>query len=271
MATTASPTMNDTEKQAFVSRVVNIPIINEGLTNAQSVIQSNSYSAAAYDKASVAAVNLYKATEPFQTRLQPQLEAVDKFANKSLDYVQDKFPYAFAASSGDMMSRARKPADDAAAAAKARLLPIAEQFQVQLQAASTSLHSVQERLAHAVASLPRSPQDASAAAKEAASSLLTEIERIRDTVAAQAKELPSQLQASYTNLSEHLSKGATDIRAELARSDVSLSVKTSKILSISRDHGEEVLKDTLAAVKGVISKRADETEGFIDDSTPNGH
>lgn len=50
-----------------------------------------------------------------------------------------RFPIAFEPSN-DIIGKARKPADDAAAAAKARLGPYTEQFSTQLTQAQTNLH-----------------------------------------------------------------------------------------------------------------------------------
>jgi hypothetical protein len=244
---------NGDAKPSAVARVASIPVVQDTLTNVHSVIKKNSYSAAAYDKASIVVSQVYKATEPLQARLHLQIQAVDGLANRGLDFVQGKYPYVFEASSDELIGNATKPANDAAAAARARLAPVVEQFSAQLQSAQNSLHSVQTHVAAAIAALPRSPGETQAAASHAASSLLAEVERIRDNVAAHAKGLPTQLQHLAHNVLEHLQKGANEIRAELSRSDVKAVDKANNVLKITSDHAQPVIQDALATVKGFIS------------------
>ena len=60
------------------------------LTSLSAALQSNSISAAAYDSAAKVAASVYKATEPVQKALGPQIQAVDGLANRGLDLIQDK-------------------------------------------------------------------------------------------------------------------------------------------------------------------------------------
>ena len=110
------------------------------LTPRSAALQSNSISAAAYNGAANIATQVYKATEPVQKALGPQIQAVDGLANRGLDMIQSRVPYLFEASSGKMMDDATKPANDAANAARSRFQPVAKQFSSQLEAAQTSLH-----------------------------------------------------------------------------------------------------------------------------------
>jgi len=278
-ATETAPFANGTsgdKHQTFVNRVANIPIVADTITQVHTAIQSNSYSAAAYNKAGGVATHIYKATEPIQTRFQPHIEAVDGIAQKSLDYVQGKFPYPFEASSGEIIGKARQPADNAievartyAGVAQSKFAPLTEQVHSQLQQASATLTSLQERLSQAIAALPRSPSDAQQAAHSLnervhtlSASFLTEFEKLRDSLQSQTKDLPSHVQSAVHPLFESLQKGVSDIRTELAKKDVPITTKANNIISYSRQNAEPVLKEAIEAVKALISKtRAEAKDG----------
>lgn len=93
------------------------PVVKDTLSQAQTLIHSNSYSTALYDRTSALAFQILARLEPLQKRLTPQLEQVDNYANSTLDYVEKRFPQV-KAETGELLKTARKPADDAAGLAK---------------------------------------------------------------------------------------------------------------------------------------------------------
>lgn len=110
-------------KKAFADSLVMLglqvqtyPVVKDTLAQAYSLVQSNTYSTAIYDRATTLALSILSRLEPLQNRL--PLETVDGYANQTLDYVEKRFPQV-KSDTADLYKQARQPADQAAGIAKA--------------------------------------------------------------------------------------------------------------------------------------------------------
>lgn len=91
------------------------PLVHDTLVQAHSIVASNAYSNAIYERATALAASILQRLEPLQNRL--PIERVDQYANSTLDYVEKRFPLV-KSETKDLYNSARKPADDAAGLAK---------------------------------------------------------------------------------------------------------------------------------------------------------
>lgn len=114
---------NQAKKRAPLTRspcsrpqVQTYPVVKDTLAQAYSLVQSNTYSTAIYDRATTLALSILQRLEPLQNRL--PLETVDGYANQTLDFVEKRFPQV-KSDTADLYKQARQPADQAAGIAKA--------------------------------------------------------------------------------------------------------------------------------------------------------
>jgi uncharacterized protein YjbJ (UPF0337 family)/ElaB/YqjD/DUF883 family membrane-anchored ribosome-binding protein len=287
MAETApAPTTNgvngvDGTNKTFYERVTAIPVVSDTITTVHSTIQSNSYSAAAYAKGEQVATSLYKTAEPAIQKISPQIQQVDSLANKGLDIIQSRVPGLFEVKTEDIYATARKPADQAydvaktyAGAAQARLAPITEQFQTQLQHVQQSLNELQNRLSATLKSgQENAPKDASEATgriqdtvHNTYNSILKELENLSNYVQTQRKELPQQAQASVQPILDRFSSGYSKIREEVTKADVPVTTKAQNILHYTQETVTPLLGDAIDAIRTFVGKKQEQAEGAVDEA-----
>lgn len=236
---TASQT-HGTEKNAL-NRIISIPLITELCNSLLSVIQSHGVTAAIYGKGETLFYTILDASKPIQERL--PLATANAYANKSLDFVQHRYPKAFEIHTDEIVANARKPADAAV-----------EIFQTRLHGAQASLSSAQDRLAAAVSKVPKNGNEAS----KAMSDVLAELNKLKDSTASTAKELPANVQNVVNPLVESLTHGAQDITNELSRKDIPIATRASNVLKYSRENAEPVIRKTLDDLKSLVVSKKNE-------------
>jgi len=232
-----------------ITRIHNIPLVQETVAQILSIVNSNCYSAYVYEKGESIAIAIYGRTKPI---VQPGLETADVYANKALDMVEHRYPGAFKANTSEIVANARKPADAAI-----------EIFHTRLQAAQASLVSVQDRLAGtiapAVAKIPKNTDEANKAMSE----LLAELGKIKDQTASNIKDLPEKVQGVVHPLVDSLNNGIHDINAELYKHDVPINQRAMSVLKYSRENALPVIQQTLENLKGLVIKKKEEVEANV--------
>lgn len=252
------------EHRHSYERVSTYPVVKDTLAQAHTLVQSNAYSNALYERATALAASILHALEPLQNRL--PLERVDDYANSTLDYVEKRFPQV-KSDTKDLYAQARKPADDAAGLAKAyadgfqsRISPVTNELSARIAQGQETLHAIQERLTSTLASLPRDKQSAT----EAINSLFSEVEALSTYITNNAKEIPATAQAKAQPLIDGLAQATKDIKAEILKSDVPISTKASNILAYSK----EQLTPLLTSIKDLVTKKKAEVATEVEKETP---
>ncbi|KAM0787417.1 hypothetical protein ACM66B_003500 [Microbotryomycetes sp. NB124-2] len=249
-ASVSSTTDKLTHEHAY-QRACNYPVVKDALTQANSIIHSNTYSGALFDRATQLSVQILNALEPLQKRL--PVETLDNYANSTLDFVERKFPQV-KSETGDLIKQARKPADDAAGLAKAyadgiqsRLAPVTNEFSARIAQGQETLHALQERLHSTIASLPRDK----ASAQETLNSVLKEVESLSAYLTKNAKEIPSAAQARAQPLIDGISEATAHIRAEITKSDVPIKTKVANIL----EYSQQQITPLLNSIRSIVSQK----------------
>ncbi|KAI5476684.1 hypothetical protein MNV49_007397 [Pseudohyphozyma bogoriensis] len=257
-AATPAPTHNS------LQRVQEYPIVKSSLSQAYSIVQSNSYSQYAYAHIEALSSSILARLEPLQHRL--PIETVDGYANAGLDFVEKRFP-AVNDQTDVLLKKVRKPSDDAVKLARSyadgitsRLSPVTEQFSAVVAQSQETIHKLQERLSSAIASLPRDK----ASASEALSALFKELEATANYISTHAKELPANARSAAQPVVEKFGENFTHIKEELSKPDLPLSTKATNVLSYT----QEQVTPLLNTLKEAIIKKKSETETAVTDATP---
>lgn len=97
--TSSVPMPSSTTAPEFTafSRVISIPLIQSSLEAVSQALAANAYTKSPYSTAKGLSTSAYKYTEPIQIRLAPYITSVDGYANKAVDVVESRYPYAFTA------------------------------------------------------------------------------------------------------------------------------------------------------------------------------
>ncbi|KAK4049015.1 hypothetical protein OIV83_004376 [Microbotryomycetes sp. JL201] len=232
-------------------RACNYPVVKDTIAQANSIIHSNTYSGALFDRATQLSAQILNALEPLQKRL--PVETFDSYANSTLDFVERNFPQV-KSETGDLIKQARKPADDAAGLAKAyadgiqsRLAPVTNELSSRIAQGQETLHALQDRLHATIASLPRDK----ASAQDTLNSVLKEVESLSAYLTKNAKEIPSAAQARAQPLIDGISEATAHIRAEITKSDVPIKTKVANIL----EYSQKQITPLLSSIKSVVSQK----------------
>ncbi|GAA98449.1 hypothetical protein E5Q_05135 [Mixia osmundae IAM 14324] len=261
-AATEAPVTNGSGSNSptFINRVASIPVVSDTINKAQEIVNSNSYSAAAYKQADKVAQTLYRATEPVQKALGPQIGVVDTYANKGLDFIEARVPTAFAPTS-EVIATARKPADDAAQFAKRNLGGVADQVSEQLKAASQSIVQIQTKLQEVVASVPRNSKDVHQTAshvqeqiKSLTDSLLAEVGKLNKSLGSAREDLPAKAQEALGPLYSSVSEGLAHIKEELSKTDVPIATRAQNVLAYTQKNTTPFINDAINQLKAIVSK-----------------
>lgn len=272
----------DGSQQTFINRVAAIPVVSETIETIDKTLAGNSYTAGVYGKASNLATSAYQTVEPTIQKFGPQLATVDTYANKGLDAVQARVPGLFEVKTEDVYNTARKPADQAYAvgktyhdAAHARLSPIAEQFQTQLQNVQATIQELQNRLSSRLKGgqdqASKATDDATKSAEDAAGraqssvqgitdSLLKELDGLKSYLQTQRKELPQQAQTSLQPIIDRFSTGYTKIREEISKPNVPVTQKGQNILAYTQETVQPIIGETIDAVRAFLGRQKSDAE-----------
>ncbi|KAK4056007.1 hypothetical protein OIO90_003002 [Microbotryomycetes sp. JL221] len=255
-----------THEHAY-QRAYNYPVVKDTLTQANSIIHSNTYSGALFDRATQLSAQILNALEPLQKRFVP-VDTIDSYANSTLDFVERKFPQV-KSETGDLIKQARKPADDAAGLAKSyaggiqsRLAPVTNEFSARIAQGQDTLHALHERLNSTIASsVPRDK----ASAQETLNSVLKEVESLSAYITKNAKEIPSAAQARAQPLIDGISEATSHIRAEITKSDTPIKTKVANILEYSQQQIQPLLNN----IKSIVLQKTEQVQSAVEEqATP---
>jgi hypothetical protein len=96
-----------------VKRISTIPLVNETVSYAHSTVSAHPLLARGYQLGEQVFTQSVEAAKPIAHHLQPQLALADAWAVKGLELAERTVPYPFHATSSDVYSAARAPADQA--------------------------------------------------------------------------------------------------------------------------------------------------------------
>lgn len=91
----------------IVDRVAHIPLVADGLVTFETVIKANQFTASLYQTATGIAAKSLDMASPVINRTQPLIAKADGLANQGLDMVEARFPYAFKATTDEIISNAK--------------------------------------------------------------------------------------------------------------------------------------------------------------------
>ena len=95
------------------TRVGSIPLVADGLNTINSTLLANAYTRSPYETAQGLSKKALTYTEPIQKRLAPILTCADGLANKGLDAVESRIPYAFHTPTQDILKDLKANSDHA--------------------------------------------------------------------------------------------------------------------------------------------------------------
>jgi len=255
-----------TEQQSFTfpQRVYELPLVNDSLQTAYGLVQKYSLSQLAYDKATSVACALLDASAPITKRLDGPLHSIDGYANKGLDYVEQRWPAVKSDTKvDDLVQKVAKPAEDAVGIAKSyadglqtRFHGSTEQLQARFAGTIDSLHQLQERLHKAVQKIPRDQQQA----HETLESVKKEMESMQTYLSQQTKELPVQFSEAVKPLQVRLSEGYSHVSDEMKKSDVPLMTRAHNVLGYTQAQVTPIVADTLQAIRDLAFKKKEQAQ-----------
>lgn len=126
--------------QAF-DRITSVPLVAQSLSAAHSTLESYPLLAQPYHLGGNVVSQSLKAAEPVATRFQPQLELLDAFAIKGLDFAESKWSYPFRATPDKLIKDARLPADQAVAFVQAYIQAAHKTYDERVFAPAKSLYN----------------------------------------------------------------------------------------------------------------------------------
>ncbi|KAK4700862.1 hypothetical protein P7C70_g5380, partial [Phenoliferia sp. Uapishka_3] len=248
------PTGQNPFEHNSLQRVTDYPIVKSSLSTAYSVIASNNISLKLYETLESTSHKILDVVVPHLPVAQ-----VDGYASKGLDYVEARFPAVKTETGEGLINRVRQPADQAGKVAReyangvtSRLSPVTDQVAARIAQAQETLHGLQERLAAAVAAVPKDK----ASASEVINSIWSELESLSTYLATNVKELPAHAQAATAPLYEGFTEGVTHIKEELAKPDVPVKTKATNIINYTKDQVTPIL----ASLSEMLTKKKAEAE-----------
>ncbi|KAE8215534.1 hypothetical protein CF319_g3030 [Tilletia indica] len=226
-----------------IRRVLGVPLINESLTFATNTINQYSILATPYHLTGSLLDSSLKAAQPITSRLHPQLALVDAWGAKAFDFAESHVPYPFhvtteevykqaLAAPHEIATRLRSMPGDAHRAYETRVYAPAKNVYderiVPAYAQAKKENAVFQRAAEVVEQLQaklsstletvrsRGKQDGDEASRKAeniASSLMGELERVRNfigSVPAASQQRVQPVLDTFGTTYQNLSKQATD-------------------------------------------------------------
>jgi len=83
-------------------------MISSSLCTINDALSNNAYTRSPYAHAKELSTSAYKLTEPMQVKLAPLIVRADDLANKAVDVVESRYPYAFKAQPEEVASYVRE-------------------------------------------------------------------------------------------------------------------------------------------------------------------
>ncbi|PWO00815.1 hypothetical protein FA09DRAFT_314530 [Tilletiopsis washingtonensis] len=250
-----------------VKRISTIPLVNETVSYAHSTVSAHPLLARGYQLGEQVFTQSVEAAKPIAHHLQPQLALADAWAVKGLELAERTVPYPFHATTSDVYSAARAPADQAlsflqayasalqkaydervSAPAKslyeARVAPAydsaTQQFEqlksqnAYLQRATEIVGNLQNNLAKNLDAVSgRGKAEGDAAAQKAqglSNAIFAELDRVRNfalSLPAESRKRVDPVLSTFTDAYEHLSKEARD-------TSVPVTTRLSKVVEFVR-------------------------------------
>ena len=102
-----------TPELTIFHRVGSIPLVAESLNSINNTLLNNPYTQTPYTTATELSKRALGYTEPIQKRLAPLLTRADGLANKGLDVVESRIPYAFHTPTEDILKDLKANSDHA--------------------------------------------------------------------------------------------------------------------------------------------------------------
>ncbi|KAL8276742.1 hypothetical protein RQP46_010851 [Phenoliferia psychrophenolica] len=237
-----------------LQRVSDYPLVKSSLSTAYSLIASHQLSLKLYTTLESTSTKILSAVVPHLP-----VETVDTYAAKGLDYLEKRVPAVKTETGEGLVQRVRGPADEGVKVAReyasgftSRLSPVTDQVTARIAQAQETLHGLQERLASAVAAVPRDK----ASASDAINSIVTELQSLSTYLATTAKELPAHAQSATAPYYEGFTEGVTHIREELAKPDVPVKTKAANIINYTKDQ----VSPLLTTLSELLTKKKAEAE-----------
>ena len=113
MATETEQAPPTSPELTIFTRVGSIPLVADSLTTINSALLNNAYTRSPYETATGLSKTALSYTEPIQKRLAPLLTRADGLANKGLDVVESRIPYAFHTPTEDIIKDLKANSDHA--------------------------------------------------------------------------------------------------------------------------------------------------------------
>ncbi|KAJ7091529.1 hypothetical protein B0H15DRAFT_778532 [Mycena belliarum] len=107
-SSSSSSASSNAPELTIITRVASIPILAYAIQQVSSTLASNRYTSTPYSTAKGLSASAYKYSEPLQVRLAPLIDAADGYANKTVDFVQSRYPYPFEAQPEEVASYVRE-------------------------------------------------------------------------------------------------------------------------------------------------------------------
>lgn len=289
MSTASAPAPTAPAYGEAVKKITSIPVVSESLNYAQSTIDAHPLLARPYTLGQSLFTQSLKAAEPVTTRLQPQLNVVDQWAVKGLDFAESKVPYPFHASSSDIVSKARAPADQAVALVQAyadalnkayqerfvgpaksiysaRVAPVYDSAQTQFEQLKAQnsyvrrstevVSSLQTKLATNLESIQsasgKASSDAQARAQNLSSALFAELERVRGF----ALSLPAESRKRYEPVLSTFTGTYETLRKEAGNTSEPVQARLQKVANYVRDESIPALRAAIVNPEGTPNGNA---------------
>ncbi|GAA5855198.1 hypothetical protein JCM8547_008980 [Rhodosporidiobolus lusitaniae] len=275
------------QRETSIARASHYPIVKDTLTYADTFLTTHALTSALYHRVAALSASILKQLEPLQKRFQQPLSLADGYANRALDFVEEKVPQ-IKMETGELVGRARQPADQAYEVAQGykngiqqRISPVTDQIYQRIEQGQKTLNGIQERLATAVkngssrfplSSLFLSPfstirccdPDLILPGKDnvphdlaSTKELLHAFQSELDTLAKALGSLPANAQKNAKPIVDGFKEAANDVRSELTRQDIPLGAKAANVVAYSQDRIAPIFEQVKAYVAGKKSEAQD--------------
>lgn len=283
------PSTSSSQYGQTFSRITSVPLVAQSLNMAHSTIEAHPLLAQSYHFGENVVSSSLKVAEPVTIRIQPQLNLLDAYAVKGLDFAESKWAYPFHATPDKVVKDARLPADQAVAFVQAYLQAAQKTYDERvfgpaksiynarvapaydsanahfqelksqnayLQRATDIVSNLQTNLAKSVEALSsRSKAEGDAAAQRAqglSNALFAELERLRTF----ASNLPAESKKRISPVLDTFNGTYETLNKEARNGEVPPTQRFKNVLTFVREHTLPALQKALVNPSSVTSNGA---------------
>ncbi|WWC61226.1 uncharacterized protein I303_103806 [Kwoniella dejecticola CBS 10117] len=234
---TATAPTQEVPNFKIVGKLDGVPVVHDSVTYAQSVIQSNEYTAKLYATALALANKSYEVATPVLVRTKPLLESADGLAVATFDRAEATFPYPFKTPTQDLIvvKQAKGIYDD-------RVHPYILSAQPVLTDLVNKTAQINEAISSRAVATIHTSQD------------------LAHSLIEQLKHLAENGQALPGTLINGVGKVTGDLRDIVFAKDATVQDKSNKLAAYVKDQAKPVIEEIYNYVNAAKIKAQEEAE-----------